>query len=62
MAKVSTNISLDADLKKNSQLLFQDLGIDKLQECAEVFKGTHNYTNFTKRFQKTTTILPSSLH
>ena len=23
--------------------------------CAEVFKGTHNFTNFTKRFQKTTT-------
>ena len=28
MAKVSTNISLDADLKKNSQQLFQDLGMD----------------------------------
>lgn len=28
MAKVSTNISLDADLKKNSQALFADLGMD----------------------------------
>lgn len=36
-------------------MLFQDLDIDRLRECAEVFKGTHNFTNFTKRFQKTTT-------
>ena len=36
-------------------MLFQDLDIDKLRECAEIFKGTHNFTNFTKRFQKTTT-------
>ena len=36
-------------------LLFQDLDIDKLKEVAEIFKGTHNFTNFTKRFQKTTT-------
>lgn len=28
MAKVSTNISLDAELKKNSQALFSDLGVD----------------------------------
>ena len=28
MAKVSTNISLDAELKKNSQALFADLGMD----------------------------------
>ena len=28
MAKVSTNISLDADLKKASQELFADLGMD----------------------------------
>ena len=28
MAKVSTNISLDADLKKESQALFADLGMD----------------------------------
>ncbi len=28
MAKVSTNISLDADLKKQSQELFSDLGMD----------------------------------
>ncbi len=28
MAKVSTNISLDAELKKDSQALFADLGMD----------------------------------
>ena len=28
MAKVSTNISLDADLKASSQELFSDLGLD----------------------------------
>ena len=28
MAKVSTNISLDADLKRSSQELFSDLGMD----------------------------------
>ena len=28
MAKVSTNISLDADLKKNAQALFSDFGLD----------------------------------
>ena len=36
-------------------ILFDDLDINKLNECADVFKGTHNFTNFTKRFQKTTT-------
>lgn len=28
MAKVSTNINLDPDLKKSAQLLFADLGLD----------------------------------
>ena len=28
MAKVSTNINLDAELKKNAQALFADLGMD----------------------------------
>lgn len=28
MPKVSTNINLDAELKKNAQLLFSDLGMD----------------------------------
>ena len=37
MAKVSTNISLDADLKKNSQQLFQDLGMD-LTTAITVFR------------------------
>ena len=36
-------------------ILFDDLDINKLNECGNVFKGTHNFTNFTKRFQKTTT-------
>ena len=28
MAKVSTNINLDADLKRSAQLLLKDLGMD----------------------------------
>ena len=44
-----------AQLRQYRYMLFQDLDVEKLQECAEVFKGTHNFTNFTKRFQKTTT-------
>ena len=44
-----------AQMRQYRYILFQDLDIDKLRECAEVFKGTHNFTNFTKRFQKTTT-------
>ena len=30
------------------------MDIDLLRQTAEVFKGTHNFTNFTKRKQKTT--------
>ncbi|MBR6927936.1 MAG: tRNA pseudouridine(38-40) synthase TruA, partial [Methanobrevibacter sp.] len=44
-----------AQMRQYRYMLFQDLDIDKLNECAELFKGTHNFTNFTKRFQKTTT-------
>jgi len=44
-----------AQMRHYRYLLFQDLDIDKLKEVAEIFKGTHNFTNFTKRFQKTTT-------
>ena len=44
-----------AQMRQYRYMLFQDLDMDKLQECAEIFKGTHNFTNFTKRFQKTTT-------
>jgi len=44
-----------AQMRQYRYMLFQDLDIDKLRECAEIFKGTHNFTNFTKRFQKTTT-------
>ena len=44
-----------AQMRQYRYMLFQDLDIDRLRQCAEVFKGTHNFTNFTKRFQKTTT-------
>ena len=44
-----------AQMRQSRYLLFQDLDIENLNEVAEVFKGTHNFTNFTKRFQKTTT-------
>jgi tRNA pseudouridine38-40 synthase len=44
-----------AQMRHYRYMLFQDLDTDKLDECAEIFKGTHNFTNFTKRFQKTTT-------
>ena len=44
-----------AQMRQYRYMLFQDLDIDKLREVAEVFKGTHNFTNFTKRYQKTTT-------
>ena len=44
-----------AQMRQYRYMLFQDLDVDRLNECAEVFKGTHNFTNFTKRFQKTTT-------
>ena len=44
-----------AQMRQYRYMLFQDLDIDKLKEVAEVFKGTHNFTNFTKRHQKTTT-------
>lgn len=43
-----------AQMRQYRYMLFQDLDIDKLNECAELFKGTHNFTNFTKRFQKIT--------
>ena len=44
-----------AQMRQYRYLLFQNLDVDKLNEVAEIFKGTHNFTNFTKRFQKTTT-------
>lgn len=44
-----------AQMRQYRYMLFQDLDVDKLNEVAEIFKGTHNFTNFTKRFQKTTT-------
>ena len=44
-----------AQMRQYRYLLFQDLDIGKLNEVAEIFKGTHNFTNFTKRYQKTTT-------
>lgn len=45
-----------AEMRHYRYMLFRnDLDMDKLLELAELFKGTHNFTNFTKRFQKTTT-------
>lgn len=45
-----------AEMRHYRYMLFRDdLDFDKLQEVAGVFKGTHNFTNFTKRYQKTTT-------
>lgn len=43
-------------MRQYRYVLFRsDLDLYKLNEVAEIFKGTHNFTNFTKRFQKTTT-------
>ena len=45
-----------AEMRQYRYVLFRsDLDLYKLNEVAEIFKGTHNFTNFTKRFQKTTT-------
>ena len=44
-----------AQMRQYRYLLFQDLDMDKLNDVAQIFKGTHNFTNFTKRKQKTTT-------
>lgn len=44
-----------AQMRQYRYMLFQDLDVDVLRQVAEVFKGTHNFTNFTKRHQKTTT-------
>ena len=38
MAKVSTNINLDADLKKSAQELFSDLGMDLTTAVTIFFK------------------------
>ena len=45
-----------AQMRWYRYILFEeDLDIELLRKTAEVFKGTHNFTNFTKRKQKTTT-------
>ncbi|MDL2271067.1 tRNA pseudouridine(38-40) synthase TruA [Methanobrevibacter sp. OttesenSCG-928-I08] len=36
-------------------LLQEKLDIDLLYKVAKMFEGTHDFTNFTKRYQKTTT-------
>ena len=41
MSKVSTNISLDADLKKESQELYSDLGMD-LSTAVTIFLKREN--------------------
>lgn len=44
-----------AQMRQYRYVLFdQGLDLDKVREAAELFKGTHNFTNFTKRKQKTT--------
>lgn len=44
-----------AQMRWYRYILFeQNLDMDLLRQTAEVFKGTHNFTNFTKRKQKTT--------
>ena len=44
-----------AQMRWYRYILFEeDLDIELLERTAEVFKGTHNFTNFTKRKQKTT--------
>ena len=44
-----------AQMRWYRYILFEeDLDIDLLRQTAELFKGTHNFTNFTKRKQKTT--------
>lgn len=44
-----------AQMRQYRYMLFEDLDVDVLRQVAEVFEGTHNFTNFTKRHQKTTT-------
>lgn len=45
-----------AEMRWYRYILFEpDLDIGLLNQVAEIFKGTHNFTNFTKRKQKTTT-------
>ena len=45
-----------AQMRWYRYILFEeDLDIELLRKTAEIFKGTHNFTNFTKRKQKTTT-------
>ena len=44
-----------AQMRWYRYILFEEnLDMDLLRQTAEVFKGTHNFTNFTKRKQKTT--------
>ncbi|WP_461462933.1 tRNA pseudouridine(38-40) synthase TruA [Methanobrevibacter sp.] len=35
-------------------LFNNDIDLEKLKEVSKLFVGTHNFTNFTKRYQKTT--------
>ena len=45
-----------AQMRHYRYVLFEeDLDMNKIKEASELFKGTHNFTNFTKRVQKTTT-------
>ncbi len=45
-----------AQMRKYRYILFdQGLDMEAIQKAANIFTGTHNFTNFTKRNQKTTT-------
>lgn len=44
-----------AKMRQYRYMLFRnDLNMEKLIQIAEIFKGTHDFTNFTKRFHKNT--------
>lgn len=43
-----------AQMRQYRYVLFDsDLNMDLLHQCADIFKGTHNFINFSKREQKT---------
>lgn len=45
-----------AKMRKYRYILFEkDLDMESISKAAKIFEGTHNFTNFTKRNQKTTT-------
>ena len=47
MAKISTNISIDADVKKQAQELFADLGLDLSTAINIYLKKSYIGTGYT---------------